>query len=108
MEKFTWSEEYSVGVALINDQHKHFFEIANKIVDLVLKENVSQEAILKAAVELGDYAFYHMNTEEEYFKEFNYEEAEPHVNAHNLYREKVSKYLDKARAGNNLEQIAGE
>ena len=93
MEKFIWTEEYSVGIKEIDEQHQHFFEIANKILDLVVGENQVKEEILKALTELGDYGFYHFSTEEKYFDEFGYDLAPLHVDAHNKYRETVGKYF---------------
>ena len=34
LNKFIWKDEYGVGIQLIDEQHKHFFEIVNKILDL--------------------------------------------------------------------------
>ena len=33
MNKFIWTKEYELGVEIIDTQHKHFFEIVNKIYD---------------------------------------------------------------------------
>lgn len=34
MQKYIWTEKYSVGVIEINEQHQHFFAIANEIIDM--------------------------------------------------------------------------
>ncbi len=41
MNKFVWTNEYSLGVGVIDDQHKHFFEIVNQIYDLLEKKNTN-------------------------------------------------------------------
>lgn len=94
--KFIWSDEYSVGVKLIDSQHKRFFEIANNIIDLAEK-TPQREKLMNLVNDLGDYAFYHLNTEEEYFDEFNYKEAGAHVLAHSDFREKVQHYFNLTR-----------
>jgi hemerythrin len=96
MNKFIWTEKYSVGVKTIDEQHKRFFEIANSIVDLEEKD-ASREELLAALGQLGDYALYHLNTEEKYFDELHYADAERHVAIHNQYREKIKDYFEKAR-----------
>ncbi len=95
MEKFVWEEKYSVGIKEIDEQHKHFFEIANGIIDLTAKENLTKEEAVKGLQELGDYAFYHLSTEEGYFDKFKYQDAPLHINAHNEYRESVGEYFRK-------------
>ncbi len=95
MEKFVWEEKYSVGIKEIDEQHKHFFEIANGIIDLTAKENLTKEETIKSLQELGDYAFYHLSTEESYFDKFKYQDAPLHINAHNEYRESVGEYFRK-------------
>lgn len=97
MDKFVWTEEYGVGIKEIDEQHKHFFGIANEVVDLSEKENFSKEEVFAALEGLGDYAFYHFKTEEDYFDKFNYPEAPLHIDAHNKFRETVSGYLADIR-----------
>lgn len=92
-----WKDEYSVGVALIDEQHKHFFEIANLLYDAAASSVVSTENALALAIEMSDYALYHLGTEEEYFKKFSYVDERLHVGAHNAYRVKMVEYLDAVR-----------
>jgi hemerythrin len=109
MEKFVWSEEYSVGIPSIDEQHKHFFGIANQIVDLAEQENPAREALFSAAEELGDYAMYHLKTEEDYFDKFSYAGETEHLEAHNLYRKRVAHYLDALQnPDSSAKELAGE
>ncbi|MFA6494867.1 MAG: bacteriohemerythrin [Candidatus Paceibacterota bacterium] len=92
-KKFIWSENYSVGVASIDEQHQHFFDIVNSILDMVDQKDVSRETLIAPIRELSEYVQYHLGTEETYFAEFHYPEAAAHINAHNQYREKIKSYL---------------
>lgn len=98
MEKFVWENEYSVGVKEIDEQHQHFFELANEILDLVNKENPARKEVFSAIEKLGNYAFYHFGTEESYFDKFNYPETTEHVAVHNEYRKSVENYMNEIRA----------
>jgi len=100
MEKFIWTEKYSVGITLIDEQHQHFFEITNEIFDLIDGKSPEREALFAYLEELGDYALYHLGTEEKFFDEFKYEGAPEHRIAHNAFRETVGKYIDEARKNN--------
>ncbi|TRZ63996.1 MAG: hypothetical protein D4Q79_02490 [Spirochaetia bacterium] len=109
MEKFIWKEEYSVGIKEIDEQHKHFFEIANGTLDLTTKENLTKEETIKGLQELGDYAFYHLSTEEGYFDKFKYQDAPLHINAHNKYREAVNEYFARIDDENtDIKKLAEE
>ena len=98
MDKFVWTDDYSVGIALIDEQHKRFFEIANEVLDLSSKKDVKREALLIYLEELGNYAFYHLGTEEKFFDEFKYEGALRHKAAHDAFRKIVKENLDSVRS----------
>lgn len=109
MEKFNWTEEYSVDVKLIDEQHRHFFQIANSLIDLTESEDSKKEPLMFLAGELADYAFYHLGVEESYFDKFNYKEAPYHKAEHDNYRSKVQNYLNEIRNETaNLREIAKE
>ena len=97
--RFAWKAEYSVGVALIDEQHRHFFEIANLLYDTAASSVVSAENALALAIEMNDYALYHLDTEEGYFTKFSYVDAALHTGAHNAYRTRMVEYLNAVREG---------
>jgi hemerythrin len=69
-----WKDEFSIGVELIDEQHKHLFEIGNRIYDLL--ENYlyidKYDKILEIIKELSDYTKYHFKTEEDYMIQVKY------------------------------------
>jgi hemerythrin-like metal-binding protein len=79
--KIIWTDDLSVGVDAIDEQHKHFISLINKLYDAVDKET-THESIKGLLSELEEYAKYHFETEEKYFKEFNYSGAEEHIREH--------------------------
>lgn len=108
MDKFVWSEDISVHVEEIDDQHKHFIEIANSIFDLLEEDTVAREDLVMRIGQLGDYALVHFGTEEEYFDQFHYADAEIHKAAHDEYRRKFQDLLNQARDENSdIMHIAG-
>ena len=94
--KFVWDDSYSVQIQEIDEQHQEFFGIINSIYDLLEKENITNANLIAAAAKLGDYAHYHLSTEEEYFQEFDYPEAAAHIKEHDMFRQKMMGYMDKA------------
>lgn len=107
--KFIWRDEYGVGVEIIDEQHKHFFELANELFDLSVRDDFSRGNLFAFITELGNYSLYHLGTEEGYFKEFGFEDGGEHLGAHNAFRGKVSDYLTVARdEKSDLKKMAGE
>jgi hemerythrin len=103
MDKFIWTPEYSVGVQLIDEQHQHFFGIANKLAALAEEEDPKHDDLASLFGELGDYALYHLSTEESFFREFKYEDVSAHVAAHDAYREKVASHFTGVMSDPNVD-----
>jgi hemerythrin len=95
MDKFTWKEEYSVGVPSIDGQHKIFFDITNDLIALAQRPDVSRPEIQAVAKQLGDYTLSHFKTEEHYFGAVGYFDAARHVKAHDSHRRKVLEFIDR-------------
>ena len=70
INKFVWDDSFSVEVAEMDEQHKHFFSIVNEIYDLILGGDVQREKLIFHVTDLGNYAAYHLSTEEALFNEF--------------------------------------
>ena len=97
--KFVWTEEYSVKNKMIDEQHQTFFAITNELIAVAENAAAGKGAVLDEATKLGDYAFYHLGTEEEMFKQYDYPEAAEHIAAHNAFREKAKELIDGIRGG---------
>lgn len=69
-----WKDDYAIGVEIIDEQHKHLFEIGNKIYDLL--ENYllddKYDKVVTIIQELGNYTKYHFKTEEDYMLQIRY------------------------------------
>ena len=87
-KKLEWEERYSVGVEEIDNQHKHMFETINKLLDLI-STNTPEENLGSVIDGLIKYKIFHFQTEEKYFKEFNYEGAEEHIQKHREFNDKL-------------------
>lgn len=104
MEKFVWTDEYNLGISVIDHQHQHFFEIVNMVYDYIESGKNNREEIITIISELKNYAFFHLSTEEKYFNQFAYSEMASHMAAHTMFRLKVEEYSD--RINNMTEDLA--
>lgn len=96
-EKFFWDDNLSVNVKEIDEQHKNFLNICNQLFALSDNEVIDQEEVFKKVSELGDYAMYHLSTEEELFEKTAYPEAENHKNIHDVFRAKIKEFIEQVR-----------
>lgn len=91
--KFTWTPEHSIGVKIFDDEHQHYFVIANKIYDLLDSGSPSRELLLSEVSALTYYALFHLASEEAAFYQYNFPGTQAHLLAHNVLRQKISEYL---------------
>jgi hemerythrin len=86
-----WIPEYSVEVKEIDDQHKKFVLLLNDLADAV-EIGCEEIALSDILAQLVGYAGYHFATEERYFDEFHYENADVHKIEHHKFREQVAEF----------------
>jgi len=100
-----WDDKYSVGISIIDDEHKEFIAMINKAV--AIKENNSNpEEVREILYEMIKYALKHFATEETYMKKFNFPEFQLHRNEHLDFADKTFANLNKVIMGDF--QIANE
>ena len=76
-----WDDSYKIGIDIIDRQHKEFVDTLNDLIDAMDKNNTN-EVIASVFDRIERYATYHFQTEEMYFDEFHYEEADEHKAIH--------------------------
>ena len=91
MELITWDDSLTTGISIIDAQHKVLINKLNKLNSSIKALNNSELNILLD--ELLEYTFYHFETEEDYFEEYNYENKEAHVKEHDGFRKYLKKLL---------------
>lgn len=89
-----WKEEYGIGVDLIDEQHKHLFEIGNRAYS-ILKDKLCIDKYDKMAEVLEDlkeYTKYHFKTEENYMLDIGYSNYFAQKVAHKDFVDKLDSY----------------
>lgn len=96
MPLIPWKSEYALGVNEIDEQHQKMLGIINKLFDLFTdKKHEDQNEVDQIIKEMADYAIYHFETEEKYFKLFAYEKSAEHIEIHNQYRTKIAEWQER-------------
>ncbi|MGR3302653.1 MAG: bacteriohemerythrin [Candidatus Scalindua sp.] len=76
-----WSNKYSVGVSVMDEEHKGFIGILNKVI-AAKQRNYSQEEIEDILGELVKFAKEHFQNEEACMSKFEYPDYLSHYNEH--------------------------
>lgn len=76
-----WADSLSVGVKLVDDEHKLLLSIFNDLVN-ALRTDRPLSVAKRVVEELAGYATYHFAHEEELMRAFRYPELESHHREH--------------------------
>jgi len=93
-----WTNDYSVNVAEIDDQHKKLFAMIDEYYQ-ALGRKEQTEALAELLEGLAQYAATHFHNEEVYFDKFGYQHAEAHKQAHADLVARVTDIAARARQG---------
>jgi hemerythrin len=101
---FEWKQNYSVNVKEIDIQHKEILELMHFIYDSIMSKK-STDILNKALEVLAHHTKAHFLTEEMYFKEFKYEGAAEHIDAHNKLLRDIANFIEKIKQEKERERI---
>jgi hemerythrin len=101
MTNLIWNDSYTVGVKEIDDQHKFLFSLINSRFDL-MKNTDSDDRLKVVLQELNAYVFTHFETEEKYFRKFNYAKTDEHILLHETYKKAVDGYTRRMNSENKI------
>jgi hemerythrin len=100
-----WNDKFSVGISIIDEEHKKIIGILNKAI-FAKEHNANPEELREVLREMTNYALKHFKREETYMKEFNYPEYQDHKEEHRTFFTETIAYHDKVVKGDC--QIANE
>lgn len=98
-EFFSWSDEISVGIQEIDEQHKQLISIVNRLYNAVIYSPGQLDAIKAIMNELVQYTIIHFAVEESLFRIFGYPEYDSHKKRHEDLRQQVIDINDKIQSG---------
>lgn len=87
-----WSENYSTGVASIDEQHQKLFKYVNELETAVKKENVDHAFLLRVLDFFEDYAKVHFGNEETCMYRFKCPIAKTNQDAHKRFIESYENF----------------
>jgi len=94
MNKIEWTDDLSVGIDLIDNQHQTWVEHYNRAVEAIdAQHGVAQ--ISRSLEFLSDYTETHFATEEQAMTESAYPELEEHKAKHDALRKTISDMMEE-------------
>ena len=89
MEPIQWSEEFSVGVEELDQQHQQLVKMLNRLVSTHETTDTHSETISDMLQEMTRYAQKHFKTEENLMRANGYPGLEEQIKEHRAYRKKT-------------------
>jgi hemerythrin-like metal-binding protein len=93
-ELFVWTSSYELGIHLIDEQHKKWLGIMNKLYNAFIRKE-AKDVILQIINEMQEYTQYHFSTEERYFKQFGYAKEASHLSLHENFKKELVKFRNE-------------
>ena len=98
MPLMTWTEKMSVGVAVLDNDHRKLVEMVNVLFDEI-KSGKGKEGVGKTLDSLVAYTVEHFKREEQLFAKTLYSESAAHTAEHQKLCKQVGEIQQKYKAG---------
>lgn len=97
MKKITWDQSFSVGIAMLDEQHKRIIRVVNLLLSH-REANVHDETISEALTRLTKYAEEHFKAEEKLLAEHGYPDLPAQRESHAAFRRRMVEFCRKTMA----------
>ena len=97
-----WSDEFSVKVKDMDDQHKVLIGYLNEIEEILQGGNPDRQAVDRLLVKLGAYTQDHFSQEEAYMEKIGYPGLSTHKQMHKNLIEKVVNLTQRFQSGEDV------
>ena len=98
MSHIAWDEKYSVNIEVIDEQHKHLFQVLENLFDGMGKGK-TREILGVTLGELVQYAVEHFATEEIFMTQYDFPGYVEHKAEHEAFKLKVAAFQKDFKAG---------
>lgn len=93
--QLVWSNEYNLGVEIIDKEHQRLFKIINKLFAFGEEEKKNQRTCQEGIKYFKGHTVKHFADEESYMASINYEGLERHIHIHRGFRENTPPALEQ-------------
>jgi hemerythrin len=98
-----WHNSYSVGIPLIDEQHKELINLTNKLyASCIAGREYSKVSFMQTIHSAVDYIGYHFSTEEKVMERINYPDFSAHKKEHTDFVREVLGQVEDFKSGRNF------
>jgi hemerythrin len=105
MSNIQWGESLSVGVGLIDEQHRKWIERLHE-VESAIKSRRGMQQIVSTLDFLSEYTRFHFSTEEQYMVQTGYPELENHRAKHEELKKTLGNLIEDFKEDGVTEKIS--
>ena len=105
MSNIQWDESLSVGVGLIDEQHRKWIERLHE-VESAIKSRRGMQQVVSTLDVLSEYTLFHFSTEEKYMLQTGYPELENHRAKHEELKKTLGNLIEDFREDGITEKIS--
>lgn len=102
MPTIIWTQEYEIGIDVIDQQHRRIVDYINKLFSL--ESEPSKEEVNHIMLELVDYTCSHFAFEEELLEESNYDATDIHKETHKAFTDEIHRLKQRLKDGEDIVQ----
>jgi len=96
---FAWSDEFLVGVAEIDAQHRRLIEMISRFYEALAEKKPAKRALGELLRGLVDYTHHHFSTEQRLMARFEFPLSRAHHEQHDVFVRKVTDMADRFSQG---------
>lgn len=104
MAHWKWDPAFSVGIAVIDDQHSRIIEYINELNTVSMYHNHDKEKVRTVISALLDYTVSHLAFEESLMEEAGYRKLEAHKQIHIAFMERIYFFKERYENGEDIAQ----
>lgn len=96
MERIEWTDEFSMGIGLFDQQHKQLLNLVNSLIDSSGGSD-DKAAVADTMAELLELAYDHFSYEEKFLLQYGYPDYEAHQQHHQDFLNKTKALSEAAQ-----------
>ena len=100
MAFWVWNSTFSVGIEVIDNQHKRIVDYINEL-DAASRYNDIQK-VYNVLLNLSDYTVSHFSFEESLMEQAGYPMVEPHKQVHKAFIRRIEFYKERYESGEDV------
>ena len=102
MAYWKWDPAFSVGIAVIDNQHKRIIEYINELASVSLYTNQDKTKVHTVLLSLIEYTESHFSFEESLMKEAGYSMLEAHKQVHISFIDRINFFKERYENGEDI------